>query len=100
MAFIRYKTVGGKKYAQVVENYRQDGKHRQRVLVHLGGYTPAQALIYWPLFGKRDFEDKAAKLAELVESGKLKVSDEDRREVEEDRRRKARYLSEIERDLF
>lgn len=36
MAFIRSKTVGGKKYYQLVQNYRDAGRHRQKVLCHLG----------------------------------------------------------------
>jgi hypothetical protein len=39
MAFIRSKTVKGHRYYQVVENYRDkdsNGKHRQRVIHHLG----------------------------------------------------------------
>lgn len=36
MAFVRYKTVKGRRYYQLVRNYREDGKHRQRVLCHLG----------------------------------------------------------------
>jgi hypothetical protein len=37
MAFIR-KKVNGKHFAQVVENYREDAKVKQRVLLHLGEY--------------------------------------------------------------
>jgi hypothetical protein len=36
MAFIRAKSVDGREYYQLVENYREDGRHRQRVLAHLG----------------------------------------------------------------
>jgi hypothetical protein len=37
MAFIRSKKTPSGNYGQVVENYRDgQGKHRQRVLVHLG----------------------------------------------------------------
>ena len=39
MAFVRSKTVNGRRYYQLVENYREDGKHRQRVLVHLGKHA-------------------------------------------------------------
>lgn len=38
MAFVRFKTVKGKRYYQVVRNYREDGKHKQEVLCHLGLY--------------------------------------------------------------
>jgi len=36
MAFVRYKMVKGRKYYQLVRNYRENGKHRQQVLCHLG----------------------------------------------------------------
>ncbi len=39
MAFVRSKIVAGHQYYQLVENYRQDGKHRQRVLAHLGKHA-------------------------------------------------------------
>jgi hypothetical protein len=45
MAFIRTKRVGAHEYRQLVENYREDGRHRQRVLAHLGHHdTVADAL--------------------------------------------------------
>ena len=43
MAFIRYKTVKGKRYYQVVRNYREDGQHRQEVLAHLGVHDSIEA---------------------------------------------------------
>lgn len=45
MAFVRYKIVQGKRYYQVVCNYRQDGKHKQEVLCHLGEYRDLQTAI-------------------------------------------------------
>jgi hypothetical protein len=36
MAFVRYKTVKGRKYYQYVRNYREAGRHKQEVLCHLG----------------------------------------------------------------
>jgi hypothetical protein len=45
VAFIRTKSVKGHKYYQVVENYRdkeRNGKHRQRVIHHLGKYTSVE----------------------------------------------------------
>ena len=48
MAFITSKKVGHRMYLQVVENYRQDGKHRQRLLRHIGPYaTLEHALADW-----------------------------------------------------
>ena len=36
MAFVRTKTVKGKKYRYLVENYREDGKVKQRTIEYLG----------------------------------------------------------------
>jgi|SRR5215217_1857548 len=41
MAFVRYKVVKGKKYYQWVRNYRENGKHKQEVLYHLGPDIPS-----------------------------------------------------------
>jgi hypothetical protein len=49
VAFVRRKRVGPYEYHQVVENRWMDGKPRQRVLLHLGGYTSAEAALEgWP----------------------------------------------------
>jgi hypothetical protein len=49
VAFVRRKRVGPYEYHQVVENRWMDGKPRQRVLPHLGGYTSVEtALEGWP----------------------------------------------------
>jgi hypothetical protein len=45
VAFVRYKSVKGKKYYQVVRNYREDGKHKQEVLCHLGPHRSLQEAI-------------------------------------------------------
>lgn len=45
MAFIRTKKVGDKEYRQLVENYRDDGRHRQRVLAHLGKHETLEEAI-------------------------------------------------------
>jgi hypothetical protein len=47
MAFIRRKKVKGKVYLQLVENYREGGKVRQRVIQHLG--TEAAAGVSAPI---------------------------------------------------
>jgi len=80
MAFITRKKVGNKKCLQVVGNYRQDGKHRQRVLRHIGPYASLEhAMADWqyhaetplwapaiPLAGKqRTMEVNAERVAEL-----------------------------------
>ena len=49
MAFVRRKRVGTYEYNQLVENRWIDGKPRQRVLLHLGRYTSAEAALEgWP----------------------------------------------------
>ncbi len=104
MAFIRTKRVNGKGYAQVVENYREGGKVRQRVLLHLGDFSPAEALVYWQGYADQPgngeaacerYAAKAARLRELVDQGKVEVTDEDRRQVEEKRAAALRSLEEI-----
>jgi hypothetical protein len=45
MAFVRYKTVKGKRYFQLVRNYRDNGKHRQEVLEHLGPHNSLEEAI-------------------------------------------------------
>jgi hypothetical protein len=39
MAFVRSKVVEGHTYYQLVQNHREAGKHRQKVLCHLGRYS-------------------------------------------------------------
>jgi hypothetical protein len=104
VAFIRTKRVNGKGYAQVVENYREGGKVRQRVLLHLGDSSPAEALVYWQGYADQPgngeatcerYAAKAARLRELVDQGKVKVTDEERRRVEEKRDAALKRLEEI-----
>ena len=45
MAFVRKKRVHNNEYYQLVENYRENGKHRQRVLVHLGKHPNLESKI-------------------------------------------------------
>ena len=45
MAFVRYKEVNGKRYYQLVRNYRERGKHRQEVLCHLGVHDSLEKAI-------------------------------------------------------
>jgi hypothetical protein len=58
VAFVRTKRVGEHEYRQLVENYREDGHHRQRVLVHLGHADTVEDAI----------EDARRKLADLEAS--------------------------------
>jgi hypothetical protein len=43
--FVRTKKVGEHSYKQLVENVRVDGKHRQRVVAHLGSHDSAEAAL-------------------------------------------------------
>jgi hypothetical protein len=43
--FVRHKRVRGNTYYQLVRNYREDGKHRQQVLCHLGPHKSLEAAI-------------------------------------------------------
>src|SRR5215208_4278207 len=45
MAFVRYKTVKGRKYYQYVRNYREGGRHKQEVLCHLGPHDSLERAI-------------------------------------------------------
>jgi hypothetical protein len=43
--FVRRKKVKGNIYYQLVRNYREDGKHKQQMLCHLGRYKSLEAAI-------------------------------------------------------
>jgi L-alanine-DL-glutamate epimerase-like enolase superfamily enzyme len=45
MAFVRRKKMGGKYYYQLVRNYRDGGRHRQKVLCHLGTHDTIEGAI-------------------------------------------------------
>src|SRR5919199_1484121 len=45
MSFIRKKRVGEREYYQLVENYRENSAHRQRVLAHLGKHATVEEAI-------------------------------------------------------
>lgn len=45
MAFVRTKTRNGKRRYHLVENYREDGKVRQRTIAYLGEYPTIEAAI-------------------------------------------------------
>jgi hypothetical protein len=45
LAFVRSKKVRGHTYYQLVRNYRDEGKHRQEVLAHLGHHDSLEAAI-------------------------------------------------------
>ena len=58
MAFVRHKTVKGKRYYQLVRNYREEGKHRQEVICHLGVHASLDTAIE---VEKRIVADKVAR---------------------------------------
>ena len=72
-------------YFQLVRSYREEGKVRQEVLVHLGTHeTPKDALAAWPQevehLGKIGREEKADKLrANLEKLRKLMRGEDDAR---------------------
>jgi hypothetical protein len=45
VAFVRTKRVGEHEYRQLVENYRENGHHRQRVLAHLGHHDTLERVM-------------------------------------------------------
>jgi DNA repair exonuclease SbcCD nuclease subunit len=72
LAFYRTKRVRGKEYRQLVENYRDEsGKHKQRVLAHLGRYeTVEEAAEYFEGFAAtscKSAEEHRAKAQEHAE---------------------------------
>lgn len=61
MSFIRTKRIKGILYYYLVENYREDGKVRQRVLAYLGQFdTVADAHEHWlmQLKAEKDADEK------------------------------------------
>jgi hypothetical protein len=45
MAFVLQKNVKGYRYYQLVRNYREQGKHRQEVIKHLGPHDSLEGAI-------------------------------------------------------
>jgi hypothetical protein len=75
LAFVRKKRVGDREYWQLVENYREGGKHRQRFLAHLGAYDSLDAAIHVADERYREWQaedsikaDRARKIAERLEN--------------------------------
>jgi hypothetical protein len=60
--FVRRKKVNGNTYYQLVRNYREDGKHRQQVLCHLGRYKSIEAAIA----GERELAEEQEREASLA----------------------------------
>jgi hypothetical protein len=70
MAFVRSKRVGGHKYYQLVRNYREGGKHKQQVLVHLGPHDTLEAAIAAERRSVAHLEDAVSRAREEVERRK------------------------------
>ncbi len=70
MAFVRYKTVKGRKYYQLVRNYREGGKHRQQVLCHLGQHRSLDEAIDYEKSMVSDYSRAAARQEEEAASTK------------------------------
>ena len=94
MAFVRKKRLGGYEYYQLVENRWVDGRPRQRVLLHLGTYSDAEAALKeWPgaierlgRFAQRKREE-AARFSEETSSSARSRAAMDRVEKAERRAR-------------
>jgi hypothetical protein len=76
MAYVRKSRSRGKEYRQIVESYREDGKVKQRVLVHL----PARA----------ESPEHAAELCEAVAERERSYQERDATEAEKLRAWRAR----------
>jgi hypothetical protein len=64
--FVRTKKVNGREYRQLVENVRIEGKHRQRVVAHLGAHETVEDAL----------EDSRRRLRDLQESKLMTQSEE------------------------
>jgi hypothetical protein len=51
--YVRTVSSRGREYNQLVRSYRDNGKVKQEIIVHLGELTSAdEALVYWPQEGE------------------------------------------------
>ena len=81
MAFVRTKTVKGKKYRYLVENYREDAKVRQRTIEYLGAVeNENESMVTTPANTKRisfeeylNYDDGTNKRYELVDGELVKM---------------------------
>ena len=62
MAFVRSKVVEGRTYYQLVHNYREAGKHRQKVLCHLGRHSSLELAIEEKTLEEEELRNKTAEL--------------------------------------
>ncbi len=73
MAFVRYKVVNGRKYYQLVRNYREGGKHKQQMLCHLGLHESLEAAIESQRQKVASVEGVASELREEAERKKAEL---------------------------
>jgi hypothetical protein len=76
VAFVRTKRVGDHEYRQLVENYRENGHHRQRVLAHLGHADTVEDAIEGARQSLANLE--ASRLAEQVQEAEQEVAEWER----------------------
>jgi hypothetical protein len=68
VSFVRKKRVHNKEYYQLVENYREDGKHRQRVLAHLGKHPSLDSMIAEVAAKAAKADDRVARLRTVLQT--------------------------------
>ena len=66
MAFVRAKVVEGYTYYQLVHNYREAGKHRQKVLCHLGKHSSLDKAVEDKRREEEELRDKAVGLFDIT----------------------------------
>ncbi len=62
MAFVRTKVREGRTYYQLVYNYREAGRHRQKVLCHLGKHSSLESAIEASRREEAQLRNKSAEL--------------------------------------
>ena len=72
MPFVRTKRVGEHEYRQLVENYREEGRHRQRVLAHLGHHDTVEEALEGVRQRLADLE--VSRLAEQIAEAEVEAA--------------------------
>ena len=75
MAFVRRKKMGGNYYYQLVRNYRQGGRHRQKVLCHLGKHDTIEGALEAAKRKAAFHEEAAASNQNEADNTKAKLHD-------------------------
>jgi hypothetical protein len=75
MVFVRRKKMGGKHYYQLVRNDRVAGKHRQKVLCHLGVHDSIEAAIADTQRQMAHYEKEAASKEEEAHRKEAELKD-------------------------